>query len=450
MQQTLLTKSFNAKAYNTELFPIPDVLTVQGQRCLNGTVSIEGNKVSSVTMIAASLLTNDPVILEQSPDMLDHLVLCKCLAQMGAYVNYTEKTLHLACRQVHPENSLPVETFNSVHGTLYLLPTLLVRHGWVRLPRNQGGCKIGLRPVEPMAEVLRMLGAKVVLGETIEASVPASGLKGCHIQLKSRYGLKNNKFISSATKTALLAGVLASGETVIEGAYWGRSIIDLCSFLRSMGAQIEGEGTRYIRIQGVPSLHGTHFTVPSDPQVLSTYIGAVAITGGRVHFQQASLAGMDIEVAAFRSMGVSIEENADTVVVTSKGRLQPATLTTETLPTDMGPVFAVLMSLAEGHSSLEEVIWEDRFGYASELRRMGGLNNQRERTLYCNGVPTLSAANVNAPDLRSAAALVLAGLAAQGTTLVAGTSHLARGYEALPQKLNALGANIQPIFGGLA
>lgn len=184
--------------------------------------------------------------------------------------------------------------------------------------------------------------------------------------------------------------------------------------------------------------------------MLSTYIGAVAITGGRVHFQQASLAGMDIEVAAFRSMGVSIEENADTVVVTSKGRLQPATLTTETLPTDMGPVFAVLMSLAEGHSSLEEVIWEDRFGYASELRRMGGLNNQRERTLYCNGVPTLSAANVNAPDLRSAAALVLAGLAAQGTTLVAGTSHLARGYEALPQKLNALGANIQPIFGGLS
>lgn len=449
MQKTLLTKSFNAKTYSTELFPIPDILTVQGQRCLKGTVSIEGNKVSSVTMIAASLLTNDHVILEQSPDMLDHLVLCQCLAQMGAYVNYTEQTLHLACRQVHPANSLPIETFNSVHGTLYLLPTLLVRHGWVRLPRNQGGCNIGVRPVEPMAEVLRMLGAEVVLGETIEASVPPSGLKGCHIQLNSRYGVKNNKFISSATKTALLAGVLANGETVVEGAYWGRSILDLCSFLRSMGAQIEGEGTRCIRIQGVPSLHGTHFTVPSDPQVLSTYIGAVAVTGGQVNFQQTSLTGMDIEVAAFRSMGVSIEQNADTVVVTSEGHLQPVTLTTETLPTDVGPVFAVLMSLAEGHSSLEEVIWEHRFGYASELRRMGGLNDERQRTLYCNGVPALCAAPVNAPDLRSAAALVLAGLAAKGTTQITGTSHLARGYEALPQKLNALGANIQPIFGDL-
>ncbi|MBE9108128.1 UDP-N-acetylglucosamine 1-carboxyvinyltransferase [Nodosilinea sp. LEGE 07298] len=454
MQKMMLTKTSDLSLlqsfYGTEIFPIPDVLNIQGQRCLNGSVSIEGNKVSSVTMIAASLLTTEPVILKHSPDMLDHLVLCQCLAQMGADVTYMEQTLQLSCRQVHLENSLPVETFNSVHGTIYLLPTLLIRHGWVQLPRNQGGCNIGVRPIEPMVEVLQMLGAKVVLGETIEASVPSSGLKGCHIQLNLCYGVKNNKFISSATKTALLAGVLANGETVIEGAYWGRFIIDLCSFLRSMGAQIEGEGTRCIRIQGVTSLHGTHFTVPSDPQVLSTYIGAVAVTGGQVHFQQASLTGMDVEVAAFRSMGISIEQNADTIVVICKERLRPVVLTTETLPTDVGPIFAVLMSLADGPSSLEEVIWEHRFGYASQLRYMGGLNNEHQRTLYCTGVPTLRAAPVHAPDLRSAAALVLAGLSAQGTTQITGTSHLVRGYANLPQKLNALGANIQPVFGDLA
>jgi UDP-N-acetylglucosamine 1-carboxyvinyltransferase len=418
----------------------PDTLLIRGRRQLRGSIDLEGCKLSAVPMIAATLLTDQPIVLDRVPVMADLQVLCNCLASLGADVRRRGSTVRVACGRLDPAANLPDAWIASVHGTLYLLPTLLVRYGRVRMPRSRGGCRIGVRPVAQIADVLRAFGARVQLGDTIEASVPGRGLTGCRLSLD--YGSQNNKFISGATKTAILAGVLARGETVIENAFWRQPIVELCSLLRAMGAEIDGDGTRRIRIRGVPTHRPARRRVPCDPLVLGTY-SAAAAGGNEIRCRHASLDGLQVEAQAFRAMGIDLEADGEDVVAAGTRPLRPAALTTREISTDLGPLFAVLMTQASGRSRLEEVIWERRFRYAAGLRRLGGVNALRGRTLEVTGVPRLSGSLVEAHDLRGAAALLVAALHADGDTRVRGTAHLARGYEDLPGRLRTLGAEIR-------
>ncbi len=418
-------------------------LAIEGGTVVSGEADIEGSKISSITMIAAALLTDGLVVLRGVPDMLDHRVLCRILRALGADVQWDGDSLRICSAPVTAGTSLPDDLVGSVHGTMYLLPALLARHGHVRIPRSRGGCKIGVRPVKHIAHVLRALGARVKLGNVIEARVPRGGLVGTRLPLQDIYGWTNSKFISGATKTAILAGVAARGETVVEGAYWRRPISDLCGLLRAMGADIEGDGSRRIRIRGTPDLHEATFQLPCDRLVLGTCVAAAGMTQGVVRCSPVSLEGMDVEIAAFRRMGIDVRQAGQCVVATGPDQLRPIHLSTESVDTDLGPIFAGLMSLAEGHSSLEEVVWEKRFQFAPEFRRMGAVNTVCGRTLHVTGVPRLAGATVAGRDLRSAAALVLAGLAAEGRTTITGAHHLCRGYEDLPGRLAALGARIR-------
>jgi UDP-N-acetylglucosamine 1-carboxyvinyltransferase len=406
---------------------------------------VEGCKVSSITMIVSALLTDQPIVLDRVPAMLDQQILCDCLRQIGASVQRHGSTLRLHCHRLTPGGGLPDDLIDSVHGTIYLLPALLVRYGQVRLHRSRGGCNIGVRPIRHIADVLRALGATVRLGETIEASLPARGLVGRRIVLD--YGPGNNKFISGATKAAILAGVLAHGETIVENAYWRQPIVDLCRLLRAMGAEIQGDGTRRIRIRGVRSLHAARHRVSCDRLALGTYVAATD-HGHEVHCRCASLEGLQVETSAFRAMGIQLDQDGDEVIAAGARRLAAVDLTTETLDTDLGPVFVALMTLAAGRSRLEDVVWERRFRYATGLRRMGGCNVVRRRVIEVSGVEELHGADVVAHDLRSAAALLLAALKARGYSRIRGAGHLARGYEDLPGRFNALGADIRPATGG--
>lgn len=419
------------------------VLQVLGGRALEGSVRVEGAKISAVSMLAATLLTDEPVALRNVPQLEDMDVMASALRFLGADVTAGDGRLDIACGSVDAERPLPAAWMNSVHGTLYLLPALMARHERVRVPLTRGGCNIGLRPVAHVAKVLRAMGAKVRLGETIEAWLPEGRFVGATIDLRALYGEENNKFISGATKTALLVGALAEGTTVIRGAYWRRCIRDLCALLRAMGARVSGDGSREIRIEGVPSLHGAALALPFDPLVLGTYIGAAGITGGRITCTQASLDGLQVEAAALRAMGLHISVDGDTVVCHSDRALTAVDITTEQVDSDLGPVFAALMSIARGRSSIEEVVWENRFRYAAELRRMGGRNRIEGRRLLITGVPRLAGARLMARDLRGAAGLLLAAAAADGRSDLRGMHHLRRGYEDLPGRLASLGSDIR-------
>jgi UDP-N-acetylglucosamine 1-carboxyvinyltransferase len=422
---------------------VRDAVMVAGGRPLAGEVPVDGCKISTVTMIAASLLTDDAVVLENVPDLLDTRILVECLGMLGAAADREGGALRLVSKGVRSSPRLPEAVVASVHGPLYLLPALLVRNGMVSYPRAVGGCPIGTRPVVHVLRVLRAFGAKLGGGPTIRASLGPQGLMGADVDLDKWYGPGNNKFISGATKTAILAGVCARGETTIKGAYWRSPIVHFCRFLRSMGASIEGEGTRSIRIQGRPSLHGTRFRVPFDRLVLGTYVAAAAVTRGRVACLGADMEGWEAEAEAFRRAGVRLSEEGGAVVAEASGAPGPLELSTEVVDTDLGPLFATMMSLAPGcHSTLEEVVWENRFRYAVELRRMGGINRIRGQTLHITGVDSLRPATVQARDLRGAAALLLAALSCPGISRVQGAEHLARGYADLPGRLRSLRADL--------
>lgn len=423
-----------------------DGVEVVGGRPLSGIVPIEGSKISAVALIAASILTDQPVRLENVPDILDVEILCRCLAHMGADVDWQPPVLRIHCARLDADVDLPHDWMDAIHGVRYLLPALLIRNGRVRLHRSHGGCQIGERPVSHIAQVLDAFGARIRLGATIEAELPAGGLQGTDIALDRYFGTTNNKFVSGATKSAILAAVSAQGETRVTGAFTGGPVRDLCLFLRSMGADIEGEGGTTLRIRPGRSLRGGTYRLPFDPLVLGTYVAATGATRGAITCGNATIRDDNPDVRAFREMGIELEnDDGHRVHVSCKGRLRPSFLSTETINTDIGPMFAVLLSLADGQGALEEVIWEQRFRYADGLRQMGGWNRVDGRTLHIRGVPSLRAADVEATDLRSAAALILAAMSAPGRSRIQAVHHLRRGYEDLPGRLAGLGAEIRPL-----
>lgn len=419
-----------------------DSIMVTGGRPLEGEIPISGAKNACLTLMPAALLSSDPLTLTNTPRLSDIKTMAELLESLGCEVAALQDRRVLAIGAENITNHVAhYDIVRKMRASILVLGPLLAREGRavVSLP---GGCAIGARPVDLHLTALEALGAKLDLREGyVHAEAPAGGLKGGRVTFP---------LVSvGATENVLMAATLAKGTTVIENAAREPEIVDLARCLKAMGAQIEGEGTSTITVQGVDRLHGATYRVVSDRIELGTYMLAPAIAGGSVEL----LGGTRELVSAFadklEATGVEIVETDRGLRVTrGNAALRPVDVRTEPFPgfpTDLQAQMMAALTLADGVSVLEETIFENRFMHAPELLRMGAHIDVHGGTAKVTGVEKLRGAPVMATDLRASVSLILAGLAAEGETTVARVYHLDRGYERLEEKLSACGARIQRV-----
>ncbi len=414
---------------------------IKGGSRLEGSVTISGAKNAAVAILPAALLVKGKCQIENVPDISDVRILLSILEGLGAkIVRPEEGILEIDCSQIHttePEASL----VKKMRASYYLMGALLGRFGHchVALP---GGCNFATRPIDQHIKGFKALGAQVE--ETVEYVALSPG----------EFGLQGNRVLLDmasvgATANIMLASVLLPGQTVIENAAKEPHIVDLANFLNTMGAQVSGAGTDTVKIRGVESLQGGSYAIIPDQIEAGTYMAAVAAAGGNVLVQNLIPKHMDCITSKLEEMGVEIEEFDDAIRVKSSGRLQSVTVKTRPypgFPTDMQAQICVCMTLADGESKLTESVYETRFfGYCTELEGMGAKIDISGKTATVVGRDKLKGNTVIARDLRAGAALVIAGLAAEGTTRVENIHFVERGYENIIGKLTALGANIRRI-----
>ena len=414
---------------------------IRGGKPLNGTVTISGAKNAVVAILPAALLVDGVCRIENVPDISDVRILLSIMEGMGAKIERPETDIVcIDCSQINstcPEE----EQVRKLRASYYLMGALLGRfhEAKVALP---GGCSFASRPIDQHIKGFWALGADVEETETYVALKPgANGLQGNRICLD----------IASvgATANIMIAAVLLPGQTVIENAAREPHIVDLANFLNTMGAQISGAGTNTIKIRGVEKLQGGNYTVIPDQIEAGTYLAAVAAAGGNVLLKNVIPKHMDCITTKLEEMGVEIDNYDDAIRIKSVGRLRHTTVKTNYypgFPTDMQAQICVCMALASGVSRLTESVYETRFfGYCSELESMGADIQITGKTAVVTGTDQLYGATVTARDLRAGAALVIAGLAAEGTTWVKNIHYVERGYEQLIEKLQALGATIRRV-----
>ena len=414
---------------------------IRGGKPLNGTVTISGAKNAVVAILPAALLVDGVCRIENVPDISDVRILLSIMEGMGAKIERPETDIVcIDCSQINstcPEE----EQVRKLRASYYLMGALLGRfhEAKVALP---GGCSFASRPIDQHIKGFWALGADVEETETYVALKPgANGLQGNRICLD----------IASvgATANIMIAAVLLPGQTVIENAAREPHIVDLANFLNTMGAQISGAGTNTIKIRGVERLQGGNYTVIPDQIEAGTYLAAVAAAGGNVLLKNVIPKHMDCITTKLEEMGVEIDNYDDAIRIKSVGRLRHTTVKTNYypgFPTDMQAQICVCMALASGVSRLTESVYETRFfGYCSELESMGADIQITGKTAVVTGTDQLYGATVTARDLRAGAALVIAGLAAEGTTWVKNIHYVERGYEQLIEKLQALGATIRRV-----
>lgn len=421
-----------------------DSIVVTGNGPLSGSIPIAGAKNACLTLMPATLLSEDPLTLTNAPRLSDIRTMTLLLQSLGAEVSSLSEGKVLAMSS-HGLTSTRAEydIVRKMRASILVLGPLLARDGYaeVSLP---GGCAIGARPVDLHLRALEAMGAELDLRDGyVHAKAPAGGLRG---------GVVDFPFVSvGATENALMAATLAKGTTVLKNAAREPEIVDLAQCLRKMGAQIEGEGTRTITVQGVDRLGGATHRVVTDRIELGTYMLAPAFCGGEV----TCLGGRIDLLAAFceklDAAGIEVEEVPEGLTVRRKnGRVRAVDITTEPFPgfpTDLQAQMMALLCTAEGTSLLEEKIFENRFMHAPELIRMGARIDVQGGAAKVIGVDRLRGAPVMATDLRASVSLILAGLAAEGETVVSRVYHLDRGYENVEDKLSALGAKIERVQG---
>lgn len=419
-----------------------DSIVVTGGGPLSGQIPIAGAKNACLTLMPATLLTEEPLTLTNAPRLSDIRTMTTLLQSLGAEVQGLQDAQVLALSS-HALTSTRAEydIVRKMRASILVLGPLLARYGHaeVSLP---GGCAIGARPVDLHLRAFEALGAELDLREGyVHAKAPAGGLRG---------GVIEFPFVSvGATENALMAATLAKGTTVIKCAAREPEIVDLAQCLRKMGAQIEGEGTDTITIQGVDRLGGATHRVVTDRIELGTYMLAPAICGGEVECLGGKISLVSAFCEKLDAAGISVEETASGLKVARKnGRVGAVDVTTEPFPgfpTDLQAQMMALLCTAEGTSVLEEKIFENRFMHAPELMRMGAKIDVHGGTATVTGVDKLKGAPVMATDLRASVSLILAGLAAQGETVVSRVYHLDRGYEHVVGKLSAVGAKIERV-----
>ncbi|TCI00156.1 UDP-N-acetylglucosamine 1-carboxyvinyltransferase [Roseococcus sp. SYP-B2431] len=415
-----------------------DRIRIRGGQPLNGTVPISGAKNATLPLMAAALLADGPLVLTNAPDLADIATMRQLLVQHGLSVEHdrTARTLTLSGAATSLE--APYDIVRKMRASVLVLGPLLARYGQARVSLP-GGCAIGTRPVDLHLKGLEQLGAEVeITSGYIEARAPQGKLRGAKIIFP--------QVSVGATENLLMAACLAEGETELVNAAQEPEITDLAMCLMRMGARIEGIGTGTLRIEGGASLHpATHPIVP-DRIEAGTYACAAAITGGTLHLAGARLEHLGAVARVLRDSGVDVAETNTGLTVSRLNGLRGADVMTEPFPgfaTDMQAQFMALMTVAEGASMITETIFENRFMHVPELMRMGARINFHGTSAIVRGVPRLSGAPVMATDLRASVSLILAGLAAEGETIVNRVYHLDRGYEHVEQKLAAVGAKIE-------
>jgi UDP-N-acetylglucosamine 1-carboxyvinyltransferase len=416
-----------------------DKILVHGGHPLSGSIKVSGSKNSSLPILAATLLTREPCIVHGVPDLSDTHYMLQILTHLGAQVERASGTVSVTAEKIH--SVAPYDVVRKMRASVCVLGPSLGRckEATVALP---GGCVIGDRPIDLHLKGFEALGAAVrVEGGDIKVFAPK--LRGAVIDMHGRFGPT-----VLGTDNVMMAAVLANGVTVIDGAAQEPEVVDLAIFLNKMGAKIEGAGTRRIIIEGVPELHGVEHRVIPDRIEAGTFLVAGAIAGKGVTVKRVEPEHVRAITDALARCGFPIEMKNDEVSILPNGDASALELTTEPypgFPTDMQAQMCALLSTSKGTSSVTENVFPQRYMHVSELKRMGAQVELEGATAVIDGVDSLLGAPVMASDLRASAALVLAGLKADGVTEVSRVYHIDRGYEHLDEKLSELGAHIERV-----
>lgn len=405
---------------------------------MHGRVKISGAKNAVLPIIAATLLAQDkPCVLDEVPYLNDVCTIAEVLRQLGAKVdfNHQQHTLFVDSTVLKTVDA-PYDLVRKMRASFVIMGPLLARYGKAKISMP-GGCAIGTRPIDLHLKGFEALGAEIEIGHGFISATAPNGLKGTSIYLD---------FPSvGATENIIMAACMAEGQTILENAAQEPEIIDLANFLNIMGAKIRGAGTNVIKITGVPKLIGHNYTIIPDRIEAGTYMVAVAMTGGDIYIENAISEHLKPVIAKLNEAGVKIEEDIDGIRVSCNKR--PKAIDIKTLPypgfpTDMQAQFMAMLTIADGTGLVTETVFENRFMHVDELKRMGACIKVDGRTSIVEGVPSLNGCQVKATDLRAGAAMVLAGLVANGETEVSYIHHIDRGYDNLVEKLCGLGADI--------
>ena len=407
---------------------------------MHGEVEVSGAKNAAVAIIPAALMVDGVCTLENLPQISDVDMLLTILQHLGAKVRYLDKsTVEIDCTHVHFQDA-PFDLMRKIRASYYLIGAMLGRFGTAKTTMP-GGCNFGVRPIDQHIKGITALGAAFVVEDGfIYANAPEGGLRGAKVYL--------DKVSVGATMNIMLAACQAKGKTVIENAAREPHIVDLANFLNSMGADVRGAGTDTIKINGVEKLHGGTYTIIPDQIEAGTFMVAAAATGGEVLVKNVIPRHLECISAKLRETGCVVEEYGDAVLVQGPRQLTSTNIKTQPypgFPTDMQPLMGVLLCLAKGTGVITEGIYDNRFKYMDELRRMGAEVQVDGKTAVIVGVRGFTGANVRACDLRAGAAVVVAGLCAQGQTLVEDVHYIERGYEDFVGKLSGLGADIRRV-----
>ena len=411
---------------------------IKGGNPLVGEVEIAGAKNAALAILAAAIMTDETILIENLPDVRDINVLLEAIAGIGAQVDRIDKSTVKINGSTIGDVSVDYEYIKKIRASYYLLGALLgkYKHAEVPLP---GGCNIGSRPIDQHLKGFRALGAYVDI-EHGKIIAEAERLIGKHIYF--------DVVSVGATINVMMAASMAEGLTILENVAKEPHVVDVANFLNSMGANIRGAGTDVIKIRGVSRLHKTDYSIIPDQIEAGTFMFAAAATRGDVTVMNVIPKHLEATIAKLVEIGCEVEEFDDAVRVVSKGDLhntQEKTLPYPGFPTDMKPQIGVTLALCKGTSTITESIFENRFKYLSELARMGANVKVEGNAATIEGVDKFSGARVSAPDLRAGAALVIAGMAADGITIVDDIVYIQRGYERFEEKLRSLGAVIERV-----
>ncbi|RHS87860.1 UDP-N-acetylglucosamine 1-carboxyvinyltransferase [Clostridium sp. AM42-4] len=411
---------------------------MKGGSPLVGDVVISGAKNAALGILAASIMTDEDVIIENLPDVRDINVLLEAIQEIGARVDRIDRHTVKINGSTIREVSVDDEYIRRIRASYYFIGALLGKYKSAQVPLP-GGCDIGSRPIDQHLKGFRALGAKIEI-ECGAVHAHAIDLVGAHIYL--------DMVSVGATINIMMAAAMAEGMTIIENAAKEPHVVDVANFLNSMGANIKGAGTDVIRIRGVRTLHGTDYSIIPDQIEAGTFMCAAAVTRGDITVKNVIPKHLEAISAKLIEIGCEVIEGDDEVRVVGRPKQHSTNIKTlpyPGFPTDMQPQMAVTLALAEGTSMITESIFENRFKYVDELARMGGSIKVEGNVAVIDGVRGFTGARVESPDLRAGAALVLAGLSAEGYTVVDEIGYIQRGYEKFEEKLQALGAAIEMV-----
>ena len=418
-----------------------DKLRISGGGPLEGEVTVSGAKNAALPIMCAALLTSKPLALSNVPRLMDVSTMAKLMGRMGVAIERSGDSMRLSAAKIE-DPTAPYELVRTMRASVLVLGPLLARCGRAKVSLP-GGCAIGLRPVDQHVKGLQAMGASIAIEHGYmhaEAASGERGLRGARIVM--------DLVTVTGTENLMMAATLAEGTTLIENAAREPDVVDLAKCLTAMGAKIEGAGTPVIRVEGVAALGGAAHAVMPDRIESGTYLAAAAAAGGRVRLRQVAPATLDATLEKLGEAGARIVTGANWIEIEMAGRPNAVSVRTAPYPgfaTDMQAQFMALASVARGTAIITETIFENRFMHALEMQRLGADIAIQGNAAVVTGVERLQGAAVMATDLRASAGLVIAGLVAEGQTLIDRIYHLDRGYEALEKKLGALGAKVERI-----